>query len=401
MRCPRCHESVRLPDAAADAVVRCPWCREEYELGEAEAGLPPMLEVIQGGTTAAVTDSSEASGLGFNFAGLERDSGPSISEGPSNSEGQAFSVAGEVLPDAAAVRSAPVRPGTRRRQANPVVGLLKVVGGGVAGIFLALMILQVIGRAPNLGMWPFQGPGSPMWGALRSDASSGGRRAVAPRPVGDGRRDASRGANADRGGEGAGMPLDDMDESPRGRTLELPDDPAFATDVTEEDGLSSEPLGQAVQALSSDWESYQQAREANAPAEELQETALRIGELLRELGLVMHGAGRLSLEQQALVDSTVIAMAGDLELLKRLIPAEVQAVREADAEGVAGRYALGVIVEDADRLWIRGAKQDSARREVELALAELEVPRDRPVLVLGADEGEDSALRIYYARPLR
>lgn len=47
-KCPRCGQSVTIPDGvAAEARVRCPLCSAEYPLGEALAGVPPTLIVVE------------------------------------------------------------------------------------------------------------------------------------------------------------------------------------------------------------------------------------------------------------------------------------------------------------------------------------------------------------------
>lgn len=112
--CPKCDERVRIPpEGDEDSVVRCPHCSAEYSLGEVLAGLPPLLILAE--VYAAATESDDE----FRIAPDE----------PSH--------AVQNLP-AAAIRATP-RP--RRAEKSAVVEVLKMVGGGLAGLVLAQLIL--------------------------------------------------------------------------------------------------------------------------------------------------------------------------------------------------------------------------------------------------------------------
>jgi hypothetical protein len=57
-KCPRCAQPVTIPDrVAAEALVRCPLCAAEYPLGDALAGVPPTLIVVE--TAAVVATGAE------------------------------------------------------------------------------------------------------------------------------------------------------------------------------------------------------------------------------------------------------------------------------------------------------------------------------------------------------
>ncbi|WP_153558404.1 hypothetical protein [Roseimaritima sediminicola] len=46
--CPRCDETIRVPEAMppADASAKCPWCHETFSFGELENRMPPMLQWV-------------------------------------------------------------------------------------------------------------------------------------------------------------------------------------------------------------------------------------------------------------------------------------------------------------------------------------------------------------------
>lgn len=155
--CPKCGERVRIPQVDGQSQVRCPWCNAEFELQQLIQNLPPVLEVISAvqaseynpaGTPADLGDTD-----GFDFR-LADSPDSEASDLSSLSASPDFSPSERMSPNLA------TRPRAKRRRESPFVTFMKMAGGGVAGLVIAVIILQAIGRLPDLGFWPFRGPGT-------------------------------------------------------------------------------------------------------------------------------------------------------------------------------------------------------------------------------------------------
>jgi hypothetical protein len=147
-KCPCCHEAVTIPNAPRESRARCPLCREEYTLAEALERCPPELELLD------VPDTADdgfggyplaAAGIsGVDKGGFESDNAPSsfdFSESPApGGASAAATVSAKASPAAkTSTRSAARRP--RSKGKNPVIEIVKVVGGGALGLFIAQMLL--------------------------------------------------------------------------------------------------------------------------------------------------------------------------------------------------------------------------------------------------------------------
>lgn len=149
--CPKCAESVVLPDRASRlATVRCPLCQEEFPLAEALGKLPPTLIVVEDPEPVVASaaprgwsvsqDSDELALLpaddvsGFAPLSIETDS----ERAPAS---------------AASTRRRPGVAARKRKPKNPLMEGVKIVLGGVAGLAIAQVILWWVGSSQA---WPKQ-----------------------------------------------------------------------------------------------------------------------------------------------------------------------------------------------------------------------------------------------------
>jgi len=166
VKSPRCDETVTLPAGLTpESKVRCPFTKEEFLVSEILDQLPPLLEVVDGpqpdasagpyaaligAPAAAVADTSERAeersggeGLFSGFGAAKGDEGdgesaPSFSLGGDDDEGGVATAA-----TTETATKAKTRPAPRKKKApkNAVVEIAKIVGGGVLGLFIAMMII--------------------------------------------------------------------------------------------------------------------------------------------------------------------------------------------------------------------------------------------------------------------
>ena len=109
----------------ASSRVRCPHCREEFRLDEVLARLPRMLELLdEVGDVEERFDRFPAQGFPAQGSGIDQAAG-----------------FGGVLPQGGFTPTMLPGPRRRSRERNPLVEFGKIVGGGVAGLILAQMIL--------------------------------------------------------------------------------------------------------------------------------------------------------------------------------------------------------------------------------------------------------------------
>ncbi|GAA5505872.1 hypothetical protein [Novipirellula caenicola] len=215
--CPRCDETIGLPTAAvpSDATAQCPWCGEIYPASEIIEKLPPMVELISAdgqplfldsaeGTAAHLAPVASAAGGTGSFAssfasdaqddqlnetwddnseltieadgenGFDLDgsldaepeqpenefSGESQNDemldflSSNDSENESADTAGPLMP--MKVKSVPVNT-YKRKKSSPIKTLIGVAMGPLVALPLAGGILLWLGKAPDLGFWPFDG----------------------------------------------------------------------------------------------------------------------------------------------------------------------------------------------------------------------------------------------------
>lgn len=170
-RCPRCHEPFRLDSDAAppDALGHCPWCRESFPVAEVLATLPPVLELTSADGQPIVGPPGQANPSDGGVAGNHEKltavpvghdrAGPLASE--SWSDGgtpDPRTDSGEGFEPVAPMQVTGPRPSpTRRKNGAPIRTVIGVALGGILALPLAGGILLALGKAPNLGFYPFDG----------------------------------------------------------------------------------------------------------------------------------------------------------------------------------------------------------------------------------------------------
>ncbi len=161
-RCPYCSDEILLPDKAAPfSRVQCPLCREEFVLSEVLDRLPPRLivldaedsedsegsedsaEILQPAPASLTTIAPDTSSPeDFKIAPLESDQDSSGPEGSGPQKPAApvqFAInAGDDYEEQPTGKR--IVTGGRNKK-NPLVEVVKIALGGVAGISIALLIL--------------------------------------------------------------------------------------------------------------------------------------------------------------------------------------------------------------------------------------------------------------------
>lgn len=133
--CPKCSESVSLPTGASpQAEVECPLCQESYELSEALAAAPPTLKVL-----------NDPGAEELRLAPADQPAAISAPTGAAGG-GPGININATVAPStsASAVSGASGRrgaPGGKRKRKNPVIEMVKIVLGGIAGLVIAQLLL--------------------------------------------------------------------------------------------------------------------------------------------------------------------------------------------------------------------------------------------------------------------
>lgn len=126
--CPSCHEPVTVPNGAStSARVRCPLCSDEFLLAVVLEKLPPLLVLLDAPAPAASAAVAES----------EVSLVPEMGSRPAGTP--AFEFDESPAPGARKTVSPSARP--KRKEKSVVVEMIKVVGGGVVGLGLALVIL--------------------------------------------------------------------------------------------------------------------------------------------------------------------------------------------------------------------------------------------------------------------
>lgn len=175
--CPRCQERFRVPlgTMPEDAYAMCPWCQETFPLVEVLNHLPPALHILTAdGEPIAIMEpvaSDSAAALPSLASGSIAPSDYlQTSDGAGNDQqwdptGLNFGAesrqaeGGWNLGDTSQTAPMHVSPGPNRRKkgGSGIRSMVQVVVGGLLSVPIALGILLAVGRAPDLGFWPFDG----------------------------------------------------------------------------------------------------------------------------------------------------------------------------------------------------------------------------------------------------
>lgn len=384
--CPRCQEPVRIPEVPPQAMLRCPWCGEEFLARDLVDALPPMMELVSGGGLAEEAFQDVES---YGFERTEDEIG-------FQTEG-ADTLAAPFYPSVRAMAESPGR--RRQRGGNPIVGMLKVVLGGLAGVLLAGVILGFLGRAPDLGVWPFLGPDASPW-----PSGGGRRRAAAPAEP-----EPTRPPRERVFGGGDRKPASSPEVVSQG-TFELSDPPRGPSEpsAAEEDRLlfsgAEEILGE-----------YRRLRDENLrddgeaepwTEDDERDFARRLLEQLRKDAAVALEGPTFSAADAVILDDLVSGLGKEPQLV-RAMAKEVSSTAEGagDARGEEGVAAvlLGRIEERGGvrSLRLPGPEGKKILLDVE---SKIKVPREgATVLALGVwiEEESRQLLRLRYSRQLQ
>ncbi|MFO0899815.1 MAG: hypothetical protein U0836_20485 [Pirellulales bacterium] len=143
--CPACRQWVALRGAwADDEPLRCPHCQAEYTAGQARKHAVP--ELIPLNPAAAAAEAADSAPSESAAEGAWPALGPSASPAPASGGTSAW----PKLDSKSRPASLPkigLRP--RRKPANPVAELVKIVAGGAAGLAVGYVILLWMGGPKN------------------------------------------------------------------------------------------------------------------------------------------------------------------------------------------------------------------------------------------------------------
>lgn len=134
--CPRCHDSIRIPDhAQKESVVRCPRCQEQFGMREIWSTLPPEAEIVSG---PGALGHTVATGSGADYALADR----------ADSDFQ-FKDSGRLQSDAPPMAKldssrTPRRP--KKAEPNVAAEFAKIVVGGAAGLLIAVLAILWFGK---------------------------------------------------------------------------------------------------------------------------------------------------------------------------------------------------------------------------------------------------------------
>jgi len=175
--CPRCQEGFRVPlgTMPEDAYAMCPWCHETFPLVEVLNHLPPALQILTAdGEPIAIMEpiaSHSAAGI-QSLAGASTGSSDPLQTNDASGNDQQWDPTAlnfgtdsgqteggwnsAATPQAAPMSVSP-RPNRRKKGGSGIRSMVQVVVGGLLSVPIALAILLAVGRAPDLGFWPFDG----------------------------------------------------------------------------------------------------------------------------------------------------------------------------------------------------------------------------------------------------
>ena len=174
LACPRCDDPVRLPHELDErATMRCPLCHETIPPHELAGLLPPVLMYADDSdsfsTVGGDFDSEPDFGVDDQETGNNTTTrGWEPSPGGSDLQGGGFVVDDEMdprydlgestAPAGVAVAPASVQTGpTRKKSGGGWKQVVGIVLGGALALPLAGGLLLAVGKAPDLGVWPFDG----------------------------------------------------------------------------------------------------------------------------------------------------------------------------------------------------------------------------------------------------
>lgn len=147
--CPRCRDSLRLPDGVQkESVIRCPRCREEFSMREIWSSVPPVADVVSGPGSAGhpVAQTVAANQVGLNLKDEPASDFRFKDSGPLKSD----------TPPMARLDSSRTARRPKKAEPNVAVEFLKVAVGGVVGLAIAVLAIMwfmkrdVLKVVPNL-----------------------------------------------------------------------------------------------------------------------------------------------------------------------------------------------------------------------------------------------------------
>lgn len=143
-KCPHCQKSIRVPEAVKTSQVQCPLCDASYPLEDVLVHLPPELIVLNDNRTqgaAKVVPDEESTSEKVTVE--SSDFGDELSMEPIHEQPQSaklqpfnFDVAEHLPPTEVLARHVP-----RRKAKNPLLEVIKVGLGGMAGLAIAQLVL--------------------------------------------------------------------------------------------------------------------------------------------------------------------------------------------------------------------------------------------------------------------
>ncbi len=175
--CPRCQEEFRVPQGTMpeDAYAMCPWCHETFPLVEVLNHLPPALQILTAdGEPIAIMEpvgSHSAAGIqslaGASIGSSDHVQTNDVSGSDQQWEPTALNFVAESRQaeggwnPSGTSQNASMRvsagPNRRKKSGSGIRSMVQVVVGGLLSVPIALAILLAVGRAPDLGFWPFDG----------------------------------------------------------------------------------------------------------------------------------------------------------------------------------------------------------------------------------------------------
>ena len=172
--CPQCGDTYRITDLdlSETTLVQCPWCGDQFSMQEVVAGLPPELIMVDADhDQQPLIEPSFDTAQEINFSGLGDQIGLNpvdISLGVPSQQPLPNEIPEDEAPlglkswdSGDNIGSNPIEfPKGRessRRQSSGLGTLVGIILGGLVSLPLAGLILLALGKAPNLGFWPFNG----------------------------------------------------------------------------------------------------------------------------------------------------------------------------------------------------------------------------------------------------
>lgn len=371
--CPRCEERVRVPDVEGPAEVRCPWCGEAFELDEVTIGLPPMLEIVSLPAANEVFENFEsASSPDLDVQVAESDEDFRISGSSPYAEPMEFTKRKKRRSSSSRSRGRR----SRRYRDSPVVGFLKMAGGGVAGILIAMLILQSINRLPNLGFWPFRGPGNRIFSRVTTNPST-----LSPTLENSStwETDASNPTPATSNAEPDEAPPELPDPIDLGAT-------DFAKTETEDSGDAAATVEASVEQVTELLNDYIRTGSSDS------DVALAIQSMLASMDVE-------STEVKEQLDSFVDRLIYEKELLRRLLEesrSDIDLVRwNPPAKSNSRHLALvGRIIDTDDGLALQTSNQENEALLLDNTAGNDDVKKQATVMVIGTIQVSDQKPRL-------